>query len=164
MGRDKEIKLYQKILNECIEVSKLKGKKAMTLQMLNHHNMLLVKGDARQGKSRLINELVYATEEDIPINRFLLTNRDTKVPFQTIQLMFLKVLGLNELSSERDRQHKLLKRLGKLDVPEVLCALNSVFSVHFDQSTLYMELSPEKKQMVLKKLIKQLCKAVNNIN
>lgn len=164
MGRDDEMRLYKKLLNECIEVSRLKGKKVIALEMLNHHNLLLLRGEPRQGKTRLLNELVYATDRKIPINRFLLTNRDNKAPFQTIQLMFSKALGLNDTSTERERQHKLLKRLGKLDVPEALCALNPVFSVHFNQSTIYVKFSAEKKQVVLKKLLKQLCKAVNHSN
>lgn len=164
MGRDDEIKLYKKLLNTCINSSNLKGKKAIALEMLNHHNMLLLQGEPRQGKTRLLNELVYATDRDMPINRFLLTNRDNKMSFQTIQLIFSKALGLNDNSTEKDRQQKLLKRLGKLDVPEAICALNPVFSVHFDQSTVYMEFSPEKKLLVLRKLLKQLCKAVNHSN
>lgn len=160
LGRNGEIRLYKKVLYECIEVSKQKGKKVTALEMLNHHNMLLIHGDARQGKTRLLNELVYVTPREIPVNRFLLTNRDNKVPYQTIQTIFLKALGLTETSTERERQRRLHKRLAKLDAADVLCALNPVFSVHFEQSQLYNNMSPDRKLLVLKKLIKQLCLAV----
>lgn len=152
--------LYKKVLRECLEVSK--GTKVIALEKLNHHNTLLIRGEARQGKTRLLNEMVYVTPRDIPINRFILTNRDNKVPYQTIQIIFAKALGLTEMSTEIDRQSKILLRLAKLDVPDVLCALNPVFSVHFDQSVVYINLTPERKQLVLKKLIKQLCQAVIN--
>lgn len=160
LGRDDELKLYRRLLFECLEVSKWWGKKAVGLEMLNHHNVLLVRGDARQGKTRLLNELVYCTQKDIPVNRFLLTNRDNKVPFQTIQLIFSKALGLNDSSTESNRQRKLISKLAGLNVPEVLCALNQVFSVHFEQTPFYLSLPQDKKQAVLQKLIKQLCVAV----
>lgn len=133
----------------------------IALEMLNHHNMLLIRGDARQGKTRLLSELVYVTQKEIPVNRIALTNRDNKVPFQMVQMMFSKVMGWEEGTTERDRQRTLTKRLAKLDVPEVLCALNPVFSVHFETSPRYLKLSTEKRSLVLMKLIKQLCKAVH---
>lgn len=160
MGRNDKIRLYKKVLNECLELAKSKRVQATVLEKLNHHNLLLMRGEARQGKTRLLNELVYVTPKDIPVNRFFLTNRDTKVPYQTIQIIFAKALGLTEMSSETDRQSKLLQHLAKLDVPDVLCALNPVFSIRFDQTMVYMNLTPERKLLVLKKLIKQLCQAV----
>lgn len=41
--------------------------------------MLLIKGEARQGKSRLLDEIVYITPPEILVNKFTLTEKDLKV-------------------------------------------------------------------------------------
>ena len=43
------------------------------------YKMFLIKGEARQGKTRVLDEIVYTTPEDIPVNRFKLTKADQKV-------------------------------------------------------------------------------------
>ena len=41
--------------------------------------MLVIKGEARQGKTRLLDELVYITPETISVNKILLTKKNQKV-------------------------------------------------------------------------------------
>lgn len=80
LGRSRELQLYKKILSECLEVSKnRRTKTALGLEVLNHHNVLLIHGDARQGKTRLLDECIYITPSGIPLNRIALSNRDSKV-------------------------------------------------------------------------------------
>lgn len=83
------------------------------------------------------------------------------MPYQAIQLIFAKPLGITETSSANEREAKLLGRLRKLKVPELLCSLNQVFSVNFDKSDLYLSLTEEKKNTILKKMVKQLIYVVS---
>lgn len=75
-------------------------------------------------------------------------------------MIFAKPLGIYDLSGSRDRETKLLNRLKKLQVPDLLCCLNPVFSVNFEKSEMYLNLTDEQKWVVLQKMIKQLCYSV----
>lgn len=41
--------------------------------------MLVIKGEARQGKTRLLDECIYVTPAHIPISKLTLSSKDRKV-------------------------------------------------------------------------------------
>lgn len=53
--------------------------KQITHESVNYVTCLHVKGDARQGMTRLLDEIVYITPKQIPVNRFTLSKKDKKV-------------------------------------------------------------------------------------
>lgn len=85
LGRSDEMRLYRRLLDECIDINRETASKTHTLQMLNHHNMLLIRGPPRIGKTRLLDEFVYCTPSSIPVNRFTLTKSDAKVCFTRLK-------------------------------------------------------------------------------
>lgn len=76
-------------------------------------------------------------------------------------MIFAKPLGIYDLSGFKDRETKLINRLKRLKVPDLLCCLNPVFSVNFEMSDMYLNLSEQQKLVVLQKMIKQLCYSVS---
>lgn len=72
-------------------------------------------------------------------------------------------MGINENSSQQDREEKLKRRLKYIDVPELYCILNTIFNVAFHISHVYVRLTPQQRNTALKKLIRLLAHTVNSI-
>lgn len=81
LGRADEIRLYGRLLDEFIEANKSRDNPHRAFDLQNHFNMLLITSDPRQGKTRLMDELIYCTPPKIPVNRFTLSNKDSKVGY-----------------------------------------------------------------------------------
>ncbi|RZC42671.1 adenylate cyclase type 10-like [Asbolus verrucosus] len=150
LGRQESMKLYRRLLEMCW---------AATQPREQQYKMLLIQGEARQGKTRLLDELIYTTPSEIPVNRFNLTLTDHKIPYQTMRLIFNTPLNLTAESTTKQKEEKLLLMLRKMQVPDLLCLLNNMFGVNFKNSELYLSLSERARQIALRKLIKQLCYA-----
>ncbi|KAK4883887.1 hypothetical protein RN001_000158 [Aquatica leii] len=156
LGRSDHVKLYRRLLNECVESVKEKGKSKILIESECFHS-ILIHGDPRIGKTRMLDEFVYVTPSSIPVNRFTLIKRDEKVPYYTIHRILSMPLGLTELSTIEDKETKLKLRLQKLKSSDWFCSLNKVFNVNFEKSAAYKALSNQNKLEVLQIVIKQLC-------
>lgn len=77
MGRDDELRLYYHSLINCLK----SGKDHSTHESVNFVTCLHIKGDPRQGLTRLLDEIVYITPKEIPVNRFTLNKNNRKVSF-----------------------------------------------------------------------------------
>lgn len=68
-------------------------------------------------------------------------------------------LGLSVTSTRKEREDKLLVRLGKVRQSYYLCALNQPFSVRFAISQRYNSLADTEKEKVLRKFLLKLIKS-----
>jgi adenylate cyclase 10 len=168
LGRTEKLKMYERILHHCLRASSINEQQ---------YKMLLIKGEARQGKTRILDEIVYVTPANVAVNSFILTEKDRKVivvvvvgitqrrscfkiPYQTMRLIFSQPLSLTTESSIKEKEQKILTLLRKIQVPDLLCVLNNMFGVNFKKSELYLSLSESERKLALRKMIKQLCYAV----
>ena len=67
-------------------------------------------------------------------------------------------LGFTVTSTRKEREDKLLRRLGKVRQSHFLCALNQPFNVRFAISHRYNALTNLEKQKVLRKFLLKLMK------
>lgn len=80
LGRDDEMRLFLKLVLDCYHMFNLKLENIHGgLKMLTHHNCLILSGEARQGKGRLLEELVYINPKTIPIVKIKVKAVDYKV-------------------------------------------------------------------------------------
>lgn len=79
----------------------------------------------------------------------------------TIQLILGLPIGLSETSTEKDRREKFIHRLKKVQVPELFCVLNSIFSMNFAITSLYHSLNDDQRKIALERMFKQLCYGVS---
>ncbi|XP_044263925.1 adenylate cyclase type 10-like isoform X1 [Tribolium madens] len=150
LGRVSKLKLYQHLLQQCTQSST--GNE-------QQYKMFLIRGEPRQGKTRLLDEFVYITPSHIPVHKLTMAMKDKKIPYQAIRLVFNAPLQLAPWASVKEKEQKLLDALRKIQVPDLLCILNNVFGVNFKHSDLYLSLTENAKLVALKKMIKQLCYA-----
>ncbi|KAF5300893.1 hypothetical protein FQR65_LT09056 [Abscondita terminalis] len=156
LGRFEHVKLYRHLLNDCIKNTN-NPERSKTLQNEDLLRGILIYGEPRVGKTRLLDEFVYTTPSGIPVNRFTLAKRDAKMPYLTIQKILSMPLGITELSTMEDREIKLKLNLQKIKSSDWYCALNKVFNVNFEKSLAYKSLSTQNKLGVLEIILKQLC-------
>ncbi|KYB27283.1 Adenylate cyclase type 10-like Protein [Tribolium castaneum] len=150
LGRERNIKLYKQLLDKCLH---------STDSNEPQYKMLLISGDARQGKTRLLDELVYLTPSEIPVSKVVLTELDQNIPYQCVKLIFGPPLLISKSSTSHKKQQVIQDKLNKIQVPELMCVLNNVFDVNFKVSDLYMSLKVQARKIALVKMIKQLCYA-----
>ncbi|KAJ3648251.1 hypothetical protein Zmor_020069 [Zophobas morio] len=150
LGREEKLEIYKNLIQKYVSAKNIREQQ---------YKMLLIKGEARQGKTRLLDEIVYITPEEIPVIRFSLTTKDQKIPYQAIRLIFSSTLSLNKDSSIKEKEQQLLKRLRQIQVPDLLCTLNAVFGVRFKNSSLFLSLAQSTRTVTLMKMIKQLAYA-----
>ncbi|XP_044265856.1 adenylate cyclase type 10-like isoform X2 [Tribolium madens] len=148
LGRERKIKLFKQLLDNCVNATDIKEQQ---------YKMLLISGDARQGKTRLLDELVYITPSNIPVSKVVLTESDQHIPYQCVKLIFGPPLSITKSKTIQQKEQILLDKLKKIQVPELICVLNSVFDVNFKVSDLYMSLNEQARKVALQKMIKQLC-------
>lgn len=67
-------------------------------------------------------------------------------------------LGFTHTSTRKEREDKLLLRLGKLKHPYFLCVFNEPFNVHFSITQHYNVLTDAEKQKLLRKFLLKLMK------
>lgn len=121
-------------------------------------NVLIYKGEARQGKTRLLDELLYLTPSLYNVTRVHLLPRHQNTAFSTVSLTMARVLGLNQKDSVSRREAVLRGALKHLDIPQLLCSLNEVFNVQFELSELFLNLPDVRKNEVRGSLFQQLLK------
>lgn len=151
LGRQQECNIYKDLISDWINSSKLITQKT---------KMFLIKGDARQGKTRLLEELLYITPSSIPVIRVHLQEKDFKKPYNTIQLIFNQPLQLTSFSTSEEKQQRLVMILRQIQVPEMFCVLNQLFGVNFEKSKIYLSLDDDNREKTLREMVKQICQIV----
>lgn len=73
MGRDQEVDLYKTLLDQA------RGYSAPHHYNIRFCNMLIIQGVHRQGKTRMLEELMFVTDSTIPLLRFNLSLAEYEV-------------------------------------------------------------------------------------
>lgn len=152
LGRQRECNLYKELLSDWLKNLKIDGQKT---------KMFCIKGEARQGKTRLLEELIFITPNSIPLIKVHLQEKDFKKPYSAIQLIFNQPLQLTENSPPEEKEQRLVMLLRAIQVPDMLCVLNNLFGVNFEKSKFYLSLDDERREKALREMIKQICHFVS---
>lgn len=73
LGREQELDLYNTLVKRAKELCHRDNSTQYFFKML------IIRGDFRQGKTRLLEEVLYASDPHIPIHTFILTAYDRDV-------------------------------------------------------------------------------------
>ncbi|KOC61337.1 Adenylate cyclase type 10 [Habropoda laboriosa] len=155
LGRDVEMKAFKSMLKQLMEQSTLKKSQ---LTERPEYNTMIIKGEPRIGKTRLLDEFTQNIPAGIRCNYISLQSEDSQVPYSLVHLIFSMPLGFTPTSSRKEREDKLLLRLGKVKHSHFLCVLNQPFNVHFSNSHRYNSLNDIDKQKILRKFLLKLMK------
>ncbi|EGI58228.1 Adenylate cyclase type 10 [Acromyrmex echinatior] len=153
LGRQEEIKIFQQMLSNLITHFTLD---VTTDHVQLEHNTLIIKGEPRIGKTRLLDEIARNIPANIPRNYIPLSMGDAKTSYSLIHLIFSVPLGFSAVTTPREREEILMSRLGYIRDPKFLCALNQLFNVDFKMHSDYIALSRKQKYNVLRKLLLKL--------
>ncbi|XP_039306665.1 adenylate cyclase type 10 isoform X1 [Solenopsis invicta] len=155
LGREAEIKIFRQMLSNLI--TRFSSNNA-TQHLQSEHNVLVIKGEPRIGKTRLLDEFAQNIPIGVSRNYISLVMSDSKTSYNLIHMIFSVPLGFNITTTPREREEILMSQLGNVDASEFLCALNQLFNVHFMISTPYAELSEKQKRKVLRNFLLKLIK------
>ncbi|KAK2576827.1 hypothetical protein KPH14_005461 [Odynerus spinipes] len=139
LGRDEEMKIFGHLLATLVEYVHLEKNGISKPQ----YNTLLIKGEPRIGKTRLLDEMSL----NIPTEQ---------TPYILMHLIFSLPLGFTVTSTSKDREAKLTRLLNNVRYPEYLCALNQPFNVRFPMTTQYRVLIDLEKQKILQHFLRRL--------
>ncbi|XP_011690793.1 PREDICTED: adenylate cyclase type 10-like [Wasmannia auropunctata] len=153
LGREAEIKIFRQMLSNLIAHFTTNE----TTQHLElEHNILIIKGEPRIGKTRLLDEFAQNIPTDISCNYISLVMNDAKTSYSLVHMIFSIPLGFNITTTPSERETILMSQLGHVDKPEFLCILNQPFKVNFMMNPLYTELSANQKSKMLRRFLRKL--------
>ncbi|PSN36387.1 hypothetical protein C0J52_14455 [Blattella germanica] len=154
LGREMELQLFYQMLE------------SLSLRKINPHNIgadkkntLIMKGEPRLGKTRLLDEMIFVAHGKAMVHKISLNFRDQKVPYKTLQLIFAPSLGLPETASPKEKEDKLMKVLNHGKLSKWFCCLNPVFNVNFTLSREYLNGSISGRNSGLQIIMEALFKA-----
>ncbi|XP_046753179.1 LOW QUALITY PROTEIN: adenylate cyclase type 10-like [Diprion similis] len=153
LGREEELNTFRRMLLNVINFHKMK-KEQPNAQL--KHNALVIRGEPRSGKTRLLDEMIQYVPPTIPCNRISLIQSDYKSPYTLVCLILSIPLGFTASSTPQEREDKIVTNMGKIYFPHLLCSLNEVFNVNFDISNKYRELPDSEKREITEKLLGKL--------
>nr|XP_033201808.1 adenylate cyclase type 10-like [Bombus vancouverensis nearcticus] len=155
LGRTEELKIFRRMLMRLLEYSKRTKKNRGARPK---YNTLIIKGDPRIGKTRLLDEFTQNIPVETRYNYISLQAEDNKAPYNLVHLLFSMPLGFTRTSTRKEREDKLLLRLGKMKHTYYLCVFNQPFNVHFSITHRYNALTDMDKQKLLRKFLLKLMK------
>ncbi|CAG9821448.1 unnamed protein product, partial [Phaedon cochleariae] len=154
LGREQELDLYKTLFEKAKRLSLEQSEERF-------QNMLILQSGNRQGKSRLLEEIIYITDPDVPLNKMSLCGFDYEVPYRTIQWIFQKFINCNAETSEEEKQKIIRSRLmNRSTLEPFLCFLNPVFDVNFPLSDNYNMMDRSLKYETLQYIFRILCRDV----
>ncbi|KAK9310730.1 hypothetical protein QLX08_000044 [Tetragonisca angustula] len=156
LGRHKELTIFKKMLMKLLSYSNLNKENRGSRPK---YNTLLIKGEPRIGKTRLLDEFTQNIPVGTQCNHISLQAEHIQTPYNLIHLLFSMPLGFTDTSTRKEREDKLLLRLGKLKYPQFLCIFNQPFNVHFSITQHYNALTDAEKKKLLRKFLLKLMKS-----
>ncbi|XP_030764009.1 adenylate cyclase type 10-like isoform X2 [Sitophilus oryzae] len=157
LGREQELDLYLHLYKVAKESATMKINEG------EFFGMLIIQGESRQGKTRLLEELIFSTDPATPISRVTLTKTDSQKSYTSIRLIFNFVLGLTEKTSSTEKENKILRRLGKVNMQGNSYYLNNIFNVHFSEPLGFHFMDRKVKYKELKRIFKGFCYATFSV-
>ncbi|XP_043487530.1 adenylate cyclase type 10-like [Polistes fuscatus] len=154
LGRDNEMNIFRSMLANLVKYVHIGNDASNKPQ----YNTLIIRGEPRIGKSRLLDEMALNIPSGIPSNYISLVSTDIQNPYTLVHLIFSLPLKFSLTSTPKDREEKLIRLLGNVRHPEYLCALNQVFNVSFPMTKRYRSFMELEKQKILEQLLINLTK------
>ncbi|XP_035733005.1 adenylate cyclase type 10-like [Vespa mandarinia] len=163
LGRAKEMKIFRNLLATMLDYTVMKNHSTTEPQ----YNTLIIKGEPRIGKTRMLDEMALNIPNGIPSNYISLVSTDMQVvdheiffckPYTLFHLIFSLPLKFSSTSTSKDREDKLMRLLNNILYPEYLCVLNKVFNVRFPLTEEYTTVKELEKHRILEKLLIYLTK------
>ncbi|KAK0097186.1 hypothetical protein PV326_003000 [Microctonus aethiopoides] len=152
LGRENELKIFRMLLVKAKE----NWRTQKCLSSKNSQNLLIIRGEPRTGKSRLLSEMSENIPKDIACNYITFNENNNTTPFTLIYTIFCVPLGFTVTSTSTDRENLLIAHLHQGHDQNYLCTLNPVFNVEFEVTSHYAELTSQMKKSLLKKCIIKL--------
>ncbi|KAF7401323.1 hypothetical protein HZH68_007143 [Vespula germanica] len=149
LGREKEMKIFRNILASMLDYRITKNHIATKPQF----NTLIVRGEPRIGKTRILDEMALNIPSGIPSNYISLVSTDMKKPYTLFHLIFSLPLKFSSTSTSKDREDTLIRLLGNIRYPEYLCVLNEVFNVRFPITRQYTICIESERLKILEQLL-----------
>ncbi|XP_014207878.1 adenylate cyclase type 10-like [Copidosoma floridanum] len=118
-------------------------------------DVLILRGDPRMGKTRLLEEMSHLTPAHVMVNFIALAPYDNQLSFILLRLIFDGLLDIRDASAHEERQNQIYSRFPDTDRSH-LCALNRAFNVTFRETDEFLAYEPRKRNDLLKKLLKTL--------
>ncbi|XP_034941494.1 adenylate cyclase type 10-like [Chelonus insularis] len=151
-NRQSEIRLFRTLFKQARE--NWRNKLEFPLKDMN--SILIVRGEPRIGKTRLLDEMTQIIPEDIAYHYITLTYNDYQIPYKLIDSIFRIPMRLKASYTLKDRQKILLNCLESTNHSKNLSLLNPVFNVNFENSAYISSLSKQLKNQILCNLITQM--------
>ncbi|KAJ9600062.1 hypothetical protein L9F63_009643, partial [Diploptera punctata] len=150
LGRATEIETFRQMLESLITRKANPNKKDVDTK-----NVLMLNGEPRIGKTRLLDEMLHSIKGKAMIHKIALNPSDYKVSYKCIQLLFAPTLGLSEKVSSKDKEEKLNKMLSDSKYSKWMGGLNQIFNVNFDAKE-YQKASPQDKRKGIESILLSL--------
>ncbi|XP_036143704.1 adenylate cyclase type 10 [Monomorium pharaonis] len=154
LGREAQIKIFQQMLSNLIAHFTMDKTQHLELE----YSMLVIKGEPKIGKTRLLSEIAQNIPTGVSHNYISLVMSDAKTSYSLAHMIFFMPLGFNLITATREREEILMSHLSNVK-PELLCALNQLFNVKFKMSPHYTRLSKKQKRKLLRMFLLQLMKS-----
>ncbi|KAL2712439.1 adenylate cyclase type 10-like, partial [Vespula squamosa] len=149
LGRDKEMSIFRNLLATMLDYRITKSYTATKPQ----YNTLIIKGEPRIGKTRILDEMALNIPSGISSNYISLVSTDMKKPYTLFHLIFSLPLKFSSKSTSKDREDKLIRLLSNIRYPEYLCVLNEVFNVRFPITKQYIISIESERLKILEQLL-----------
>ncbi|KAF7398544.1 hypothetical protein HZH66_006441 [Vespula vulgaris] len=152
LGREKEMKIFRNLLASMLDYRITKSDTAIKPQF----NTLIIRGEPRIGKTRILDEMALNIPSGIPSNYISLVSTDMKKPYTLFHLIFSLPLKFSSTSTSKDREDMLIRLLDNIRYPEYLCVLNEVFNVRFPITKQYTISIESERLKILEQLLMNL--------
>lgn len=153
LGRQLELDLYEELVRNA-ENNYFDSHNTIKSER-NKFHMMIIKSNRFLGKSRLLEECIYVTQNTTAVARCNLIPSDKKNPYVAIRLMFIHLL-----SGDNFQKYFIKKRLMNVmkdcPIPEAISSLEEVFHVGIETKPSYCELPYETKTVLINKALKFL--------
>ncbi|KAJ8667553.1 hypothetical protein QAD02_009216 [Eretmocerus hayati] len=151
LGRDAELRIFYDMFWSLLN----KDSKGRPDESENKSNVLILRGEPRIGKTRLLEEYTHITPEDVPVNFISLAPIDKQLPYVLLRLIFDAPLEISGRSSAKQKQKKLASFFQEEDL-KYLCVFNHIFNVFFKVPPEYEKLKSRARKKLLKKMLAQM--------
>ncbi|XP_044745278.1 adenylate cyclase type 10-like [Coccinella septempunctata] len=152
LGREKEITTCENLYKKFIK------KRESKENLQNAINAVYIRGYPKEGKTRLLHELIVRTPSNLPVHFITMHSGEEDIPFHFIRRFFSITFSSNlNTSTVQERQIELYKRLSDMSQNNMLWSMNRVFNVNFPETGEYWTFTSEEKLQITLHVLQHLC-------
>ncbi|XP_057329018.1 adenylate cyclase type 10-like isoform X2 [Microplitis mediator] len=151
LGRTSQLILFKSLF---AEVQSNWNNQKIPLKNIN--NILLIRGEPRIGRTRLLDEISRIIPKNIACNYITLTDNDLETPYSLINFLFCTPLGFKAEMTKEDREKIIYRNLKSISEKQYFYLLNEIFNVNFEFNSRYSTLSDDDKKQRVDEYISKL--------